>query len=56
MRQVLGPGALGRPRGICGFMSMYGKNHYNIVISLKLIKINGKYIKNKMPLKTINRQ
>ena len=24
------------------FMSMYGKNHYNIVISLQLIKINGK--------------
>ena len=23
-------------------MSMYGKNHYNIVISLQLIKINGK--------------
>ena len=49
MRQVLGPGALGRPRGIGWrgrwegfqdgghmythgwFMSMYGKNHYNIV-------------------------
>ena len=42
MRQVLGPGALGRPRGIrwrrrweggsgWGFMSMYDKNHYNIV-------------------------
>ena len=25
-------------------MSMYGKNHYNIVISLQLIKINGKKI------------
>ena len=24
---------------------MYGKNHYNIVISLQLIKINGKKIK-----------
>ena len=24
------------------FMSVYGKNHYNIVISLQLIKINGK--------------
>ena len=24
------------------FMSMYGTNHYNIVISLQLIKINGK--------------
>ena len=23
-------------------MSMYGKNHYNIVISLQLIKINEK--------------
>ena len=23
-------------------MSMYGKNHYNIVISLQLIKTNGK--------------
>ena len=23
-------------------MSMYDKNHYNIVISLQLIKINGK--------------
>ena len=23
-------------------MSMYGKNHYNIVISLQLLKINGK--------------
>ena len=23
-------------------MSMYGKNHYNIVISLQPIKINGK--------------
>ena len=23
-------------------MSMYGKNHYNIVINLQLIKINGK--------------
>ena len=23
-------------------MSMYGKNHYNIVVSLQLIKINGK--------------
>ena len=23
-------------------MSVYGKNHYNIVISLQLIKINGK--------------
>ena len=23
-------------------MSMYGKNHYTIVISLQLIKINGK--------------
>ena len=23
-------------------MSMYGKNHHNIVISLQLIKINGK--------------
>ena len=23
-------------------MSMYEKNHYNIVISLQLIKINGK--------------
>ena len=23
-------------------MSMYGKKHYNIVISLQLIKINGK--------------
>ena len=23
-------------------MSMYGKNHYNILISLQLIKINGK--------------
>ena len=22
-------------------MSMYGKNHYNIVISFQLIKING---------------
>ena len=62
MRQVLGPGALGRPTGIGwrerweggsgwgihvnhgSFMSMYGKNHYNIieVISLQLIKINGK--------------
>ena len=49
MRQVLGPGALGRPRGIewrgrweggSGWgihvyprliMSMYDKNHYNIV-------------------------
>ena len=26
-------------------MSMYGKNHYNIVISLQLIKINEKKIK-----------
>ena len=26
-------------------MSMYGKNHYNIVISLQLIKIKGKKIK-----------
>ena len=26
-------------------MSMYDKNHYNIVISLQLIKINGKKIK-----------
>ena len=25
-------------------MSMYGKNHYNIVISLQLIKINGKNV------------
>ena len=24
------------------FMSMYGKNHYNIVISLQLIKISEK--------------
>ena len=50
MRQVLQPGALGRPRGsgwrgiwgggigmgntcksMAGFMSMYGKSHYNIV-------------------------
>ena len=27
-------------------MSMYDKNHYNIVISLQLIKINGKKKKN----------
>ena len=26
-------------------MSMYGKNHNNIVISLQLIKINGKNLK-----------
>ena len=26
---------------------MYGKNHYNIVISLQLIKINGKKINKK---------
>ena len=30
------------------FMSMYDKNHYNIVISLQLIKINGKK-KKKIP-------
>ena len=28
-------------------MSMYGKNHYNIVISLQLIKINEKKKKKK---------
>ena len=28
-------------------MSMYGKNHYNIVISLQQIKINEKKIKKK---------
>ena len=27
-------------------MSMHGKNHYNIVISLQLIKINEKNLKN----------
>ena len=33
-------------------MSMYDKNHYNYckVISLQLIKINGKKIKNKMQI------
>ena len=28
-------------------MSMYGKNHDNIVISLQLIKINGKKMENR---------
>ena len=28
-------------------MSMYGKTHYNIVISFQLIKINGKKVKYK---------
>ena len=35
-------------------MSMYGKNHYNTVISPQLIKINGKKIKrNEKNLKKI---
>ena len=33
-------------------MSMYDKNHYNIVISLKLIKINGETKQNKTKQKT----
>ena len=31
-------------------MSVYGKNHYNIVISLQLIKINEKQTNQKKPL------
>ena len=35
------------------FMSVYGKNHYNIVISLQLIKINEKKNDSKKKIKTI---
>ena len=73
MRQVLRPGALGRPRGIWwrgrwqggsgwGIHVNPGLIHVNVwqkplqyckVISLQLIKINGKKLKNKSFLDTV---
>ena len=37
-------------------MSMYDKNHYNTVISLQLIKINGKKKENHLKKKVFIKQ